>query len=330
MKKVLLVLYLIVCSCFCVHGQSLDSLFVDVRGAFQQDFGNKQYSNNLRLDYFNLHIFGTISPKINYRVRQRFNVIIDSTNPFRATDWLSINWKPNEKWTLSAGKGAILIGGYEYDAAPIDVYYYSQFCDNLKQGFSFGANVSYHFNEKQTLTFQVCNSPLTDGFTELYAYNLAWQGHIAPWWETLWSVNLVEDIGKKMMNYIALGNHMVFNKVFVDVDLLHRASFRQKNYFFTDYSIIAKAIWNIGRWNICGKWGYEHNSAENVDADGISYDSVLPAGKKYIYGGVGVEYFPLGNERLRLHLAFFGNDWDKMDVIQLGLKWKFYIINKNK
>jgi len=71
--------------------------------------------------------------------------------------------------------------------------------------------------------------------------------------------------------------------------------------------------------------GYERNEAGNVAPDGISYDLVLPAGNDYLYGGAGVEYFPLGDENLRLHAVWFRDNHDNIDHFDIGLTWRFTI-----
>ena len=310
-----------------VRAQQVDSLFFDARGSFNQVFDGR-YTSKLNAEYFNLQIFGSMTDKLSYRVRQRLNVGIDSSNPFRATDWLCLYWQATPKLKLYTGKTAVLIGGYEYDSAPIDVYYYSQFCSNLGQYFAFSVNGAYEFRPGQSMVFQISNSPLSSGFQDTYAYNLAWTGSFTDWWHTIWSVNLVEDEYSRMMNYVALGNHWAFNNVMVDLDLFHRASFNQDRFFFTDYSLISKVIWSVGSWNICSKVGYEFNSADNVDSKGLSYDTILEAGKHYAYGGFGVEYFPLHTERLRLHAAYFRDNFDQSNNIVMGIKWKFYVIKR--
>lgn len=313
-----------------IAASGVDSLFVDARGSFHQEILNGHYSSQMRADYLNLHIYGKINDSFTYRVRQRLNVWIDKQDPFRATDWMSLSWKATDKLTLMAGKSAILIGGYEYDSAPIDVYFYSQFCSNLSQYFAFGFNLQYEVAKSQYLTFQVCNSPLDTGFSEALAYNFVWTGGFAPWWETIWSLNFIEDPQKRVMNYIALGNHLLFNKVQIDVDFFHRASFKQQNFFLSDYSLIGKLIWRVGNWNICGKAGYESNDAANVNANGESFDTVLKAGTSYFYGGCGLEYFPLGNDDVRLHIAYYRDSFEHKDNLQIGLKWKFRIIGASK
>lgn len=309
-----------------LKAQSVDSLYIDARGSFRQQTVEGKYSSNLAAEYLNIQMWGHITDNISYRVRQRLNVGIDKENRFSATDWMCLKWQATPKLTLYTGKTAILIGGYEYDSAPIDVYYYSQFCSNLKQCFGFSANAQYEVLPRQNVTLQICNSPLSYGFQDMYAYNLAWDGCAFPWWKTLWSFNMVEDEYGRFINYIALGNHMTFNNFFVDVDLFHRASFQQEQYFFKDYSLVTKLIWTVGDWNICTKVGYETNSLDNIDKNGIAFDTVIKPGTEYFYGGCGIEYFPLHDETIRLHLAYYRDNFDHSNNLTLGVKWRFNIL----
>lgn len=329
MRKIVTILFFLFFTLGGMAQNAVDNLFIDARGVFHQELNNgKDYERQFVGEYFNLNILGHISPNVSYRVRQRFNKkVYDEKNMFNATDFLCINWKPSPRWTLTAGKYAVLIGGYEYDALPIDVYFYSQFCQNLYQGYSFGALATYEIAENQSLTAQVCNSPLSKGLQSLYAYNLMWRGRFFPFWHTIWSLNYVEDEFKRMIGYAALGNHCVFGPVAIDLDLMNRASLKQKN-FLSDYSINTKLIWTVGKWNICAKAGYESNDEENVDSEGRPYDVVILPGTSYLYAGCGLEYFPLGNDTLRLHAVYSRDNYIHRDNFDIGLTWKIHIINK--
>ena len=195
MKKIGFVLFALLLTSAAKAQNAVDNLFIDMRGAFHQEFnGGSEYKSKFIGEHFNLNILGHISPNVTYRIRQRFNKkVFDEKNMFNATDFLCINWHPTPKWTFTAGKYAVLIGGYEYDAVPIDVYFYSLFCRNLYQGYSFGALASYEAAKGQKITFQICNSPLSKGANNLYAYNLAWTGRIFSWWHTIWSLNSLQD-----------------------------------------------------------------------------------------------------------------------------------------
>lgn len=326
MKRIIISVVSILFACT-LSAQSVDSLYIDARGSFLQKTVDGAYSSALKAEYLNVQMWGSLTDNLTFRLRQRLNVGIDKDNPFSATDWMCLTWQATPRVKLYAGKTAILIGGYEYDSAPIDVYYYSQFCTNLNQCFAFSVNGEYEFLPGQSLALQIANSPLYYGFGESYSYNFAWVGGFAPWWKTIWSFNMVEDEYDRMISYIALGNHCRFGNLFVDVDLFHRASFEQSHYFFSDYSIVGKLIWSVGRWNLCTKVGYETNSPGNVDSHGRAYDTIIPPGTEYVYGGAGIEYFPLGNENVRLHLAYYRDNFDHSNNLTLGLKWRFDIIS---
>lgn len=328
MKKIALTAVLLVFSIAINAQNAVDHLFIDMRGAFHQELNDgREYESKFIGEYFNLNILGHIAPNVTYRIRQRLNKkVFDESNMFNATDFLCINWNPHPKWTFTAGKYAVLIGGYEYDAVPVDVYFYSRFCQNLYQGYTFGALGTYEISKGQKLTAQICNSPLSKGIQNLYACNLMWTGKFFPWWHTIWSLNYVQDEFNRMIGYASLGNHCVFGPVAVDIDLMDRASLKQNN-FLSDYSINSKVIWSVGKLNICAKAGYETNDNSNVDSEGRPYDLVILPGTSYLYAGCGLEYFPLDNEALRLHAVYFRDNLIHRDNFDIGVTWKVHIIN---
>ncbi len=311
----------------------IDKLYIDTRAIYHQETVSGVYSSTFRADHLNLNVFGHITDKVDFRIRQRLNKqVFDENNIFNATDFVYVNWQATPKWRFLVGKNAVLIGGYEFDAVPIDVYYYSQFCSNLYQGFTLGVSAAYGFAPGQEICFQVCNSPLSLGIENVYSYNLGWIGGFTPHWRTIWTFNLVEDHDKNMISYIALGNHFQWDNLLWDVDLMNRASFAQKRYFGTDYTIITKVIWTVGKWNLCAKGGIERNSAENVDpVTGREYDVIIKPGTGYLYAGAGVEFFPLkSRENLRLHAAYYRDNSFHRNNFDLGITWRVDIIKDRK
>ncbi|MBQ9661165.1 MAG: hypothetical protein IJV37_07930 [Bacteroidales bacterium] len=308
---------------------AVTQLYLDMRASFHQELDAGKYNSQFTGDHFNLNVRGYLTDKLDFRIRQRLNKkVFDERNMFNATDFLYLRWHAAPRWHFSVGKNAVLIGGYEFDAVPIDVYYYSNFCNNLYQGFAFGVNAEYEFLPGQNLVLQVCNSPLSLGFQGLYAYNVAWTGGFAPWWHTIWSVNFVQDEYHRTINYIALGNHMVWGGLAIDVDLMNRAGAGQKR-FFSDFTVISKIIWSVGKWNLCAKAGYESNALENVDDQGRALDLAVAPGTKNFYAGCGVEFFPLPNrDRLRLHAVYFRSSTIGVNNFDIGITWRLDIIAK--
>lgn len=305
----------------------VDEVSVDTRASFHQETREGVYSSHFQGEYLNLHIMGQLTDNLSFRIRQRLNKKIEDTNPFNATDFLWLKWQAAPKWSFTFGKQPILLGGYEIDSAPIDVYYYGAFTNNLYQYYAFGISAAYSPAPGQSISLQFIPSPISPVTQNAYSYNLYWNGHILPRWKTVWSYNLVEDMYARKMNYLVLGNKFELGALVVDLDLIDRASFQQKNWL-SDWSVIVKAILTLGKWNLCTKVGYERNDAANVDIDGISYDLTLPAGNDYFYGGAGVEYFPLGNDNLRIHLAYFRDNHDAVNNIDIGITWRFKIYRR--
>ena len=308
----------------------VDEIAIDTRASFHQDWTPGAYNSHFQGDYLNLHIWGHLNDKLSFRVRQRLNKKIDDQNPFNATDFLWLKWQINPKWAITAGKHPIMVGGYEIDSAPIDVYYYGAFSNNLYQYNAFGVSATFSPAPGQDISLQFCPSPVSPAKQNAYSYNLYWSGYIGRIWKTTWSYNYVEDERKQKMNWIVLGNKFLFGSLAVDVDFINRAAFGQKHFFFTDYSVIGKAIWSVGKWNLCTKVGYERNDAANVDANGESYDLVLPAGNDYFYYGAGVEFFPLGGDNLRLHAVWFRDNHDRIHNFDIGITWRFTLYKPKK
>ena len=306
----------------------VDQVYIDTRATFHQDLTNGEYNTHFQGDYLNFHVIGQFSDRLSFRIRQRLNKKIDDQNPFNATDFLWLKWQPTSRWSFTFGKQPILVGTYEVDSAPIDVYYYGTFVNNWVQYYAFGATATFSPAPGQDISLQFCPSPISPAKQNAYSYNLYWNGSFAPWWHTTWSYNYVQDETRKMMNWIALGNRFFLGPLALDVDFINRASFKQKQFFFSDWSLIGKAIVTLGKWNLCTKVGYEKNDAQNVDEDGQSFDLILPAGNDYFYYGAGVEFFPLGNENLRLHAVWFRDNHDNINNFDLGVTWKFMIYKR--
>ena len=114
------------------------------------------------------------------------------------------------------------IGGFEYDLAPIDVYFFSGFCSNVTS-YAFGGSVGYALSGNDQLTAQMCESPFSTAYDDIYAYNLLWQGKHGCW-STLYSLNMVEYMPGKFVNYIALGNQFNLGDVTLTLDLMNRAT----------------------------------------------------------------------------------------------------------
>lgn len=260
--------------------------------------------------YFNFLLGGDIGDHISYFLRQRIIAKPGSVSFFDNTDFLYIQYRFNDQWAIRLGKEALYVGGYEYDAAPIDVYYYTHFWGEI-HCFQLGVSASYTDKQKKNkIIFQFANSPhiYYEGSGDewkkgLFSYNLFWNGNFGVF-STLYSINLMEYERGSFVNYISLGNKLSFNKWSIYVDYMNRASsFR---YFFRDFTVVGRLDWHVSpSVNLFAKAGYDQNFAEDIWVE-IPKDPMMTPGFNYHFYGIGLEFRPLKYQDLRIH-AFVAN-----------------------
>lgn len=332
------VLFIIICIVFGIKSYSqnyVSTLSLQTRADwFGKFYDNDTSTNDSRFEgkYLNLIMKGNISDKLSYSFRQRLNKSnYDNNNLFKNTDFLCLNYNINDKFTLAFGKQVIYIGGFEYDYAPIDVYFYSNFWENITC-YAFASTIFYNINKSNTILFQVSNSPFSqEDFSNLYSYNLAWYGNFS-FLKTIYSTNMIEYKKGQYINYIALGNQINIGNFSLDLDLMNRASMNQRNFFFDDYSVIGKLQYNItDKFNCFLKAGQDKNSAQKdiINQDKY-YDLCVKPGIDYRFYGFGAEYYPLKNNKdLRLHCFCYSNNNDIKEYnVNFGLTWNMNIIKK--
>lgn len=241
-----------------------------------------------RGEYINMYLFARLYKGLSFRWRQRLN-ITNERNFWDSTDFLMMQYDFNRHWQVAAGKQVVAIGGYEYDRPAIDLYYNTEYWNNIPC-FQLGASVAYTFDSGDRLMLQFSNSPFRKaiGNNNTYGLSLMWTGRHGLW-ETIWSVNAFQCTGGRWINYIALGNR--FNllpegKLWLEADFINRASSRQ-TFLFKDCSVAAELS---GRphptLRVFAKYTYDVNHS-GTDADVCVYDGTE------IHGiGGGVEYQP--------------------------------------
>lgn len=301
---------------------------------YQQDYlsGDQVDSNSgFEGKYLMLRLDGTITPGLSYSWRQRLNKMHKDNSFFDATDWLYLDYRYRD-FSFSAGKQTVLIGSYEYDRNPANVFQFSVFNGNIAC-FQLGASAGYHLTGADCLTLQINQSPFFDtSHRNLYAYNLYWNGSHGCW-SPLWSANMVEYAPGHWINYLALGNRFDFKPVWLELDVMNRAAAHSG--FFTDNSVIANAGVDINeKVTVHAKFSLDRN------ASGRDADLCVADGTNLKMIGGGVEYYPLrrDNHSLRLHADAYtawGRNANSGDVMQnhtvlwsVGLTWQMDLFTK--
>ena len=249
--------------------------------------------------YLNLRLDGNLTDNLSYSWRQRFNKPHKDASFFDATDWIYLNYNL-DNWSFAGGKQVVAIGGWEYDRPPIDHYVYSVFCYNVRC-YGLGASIGRKLSTNDKLTFQFCQSPFfTSENRNLYGYNLMWNGSHG-FFDAIYSVNMMEYLPGRFINYISLGNKFTFDKVALELDVMNRASSHQ-TFFLKDMSVIADLAYSPnGNWKVFGKFSYD------VNKSGTDADLYVLNGTEMKMAGAGVEFTPFIHPRhtLRFHAAAF-------------------------
>lgn len=281
--------------------------------------------------YLKVIIDGKISDKFSYSFRHR--LYVDHNNPksfFNATDWANVTYAPNEHFSVTAGKQMICIGTIEYDYAPIDVYFASDFWNHVSP-FQIGVNVGYAPSRKHKLIAQITNSPFSEQSKEnLFAYNLMWYGTISSWYSTIYSANMIEYEDGHYINYLALGNKFMLNRTEIDLDYMNRYA-GKGTAFFEDFSISARVAHNVSESvKIFVKGGYDVNKSQESGVD-FMYDRYVMPGVELGFYGAGVEYYPVKKDRnsLRFHAFVFSNTSNPIPTtFNIGLRWRMKVLER--
>lgn len=337
MNRLVQLLSVAVFTTLCAMAQDEPVVRVDLeaRGDYQRDYVDGKAvrdSSGFKGQFLNLRVKGRITPHWAYDFRHRLNQTNFDSNFFDATDWLFIDYSPNERWTLSGGKQVVAIGGWEYDRAPIDLYFCSEFWNQVPC-YAWGASVT-HKCGSDALTFQFCQSPFQGYYkgADLYAYNLVWTGQHGVW-SPLWSANMVEWAQGRFINYIALGNAFDLGpKLRVEFDLMNRAAGRQR-FLLSDWSVMGEMACRPCRAvNVFAHASYDHNSS-GTDADLLVRD-----GTAITRVGAGVEFYPVRKFDIRLH-AYYCYSWgtntnpeaimrDRQHLAAVGVTWKVKVFDR--
>lgn len=291
-----------------------------------------------------LNIDGKISKRFSYTLCQRlFESAGDDSSVFGATDILTLNFEAGN-WAFSAGKDYVILGNWEYDAYDLDAYFdMNTMFYNSFDGRRWGVKAAWTNNsETSTFLFQVANSPYSEEpkVSSLYSYALGWQG---AWehYESYWTVNMWEYSHGSFVKNIALGNIFYFGDFSLTADFMMRAVELDK---LTDnMSLTLQPAYDIcDKVRLFGKFGWEKDSGNMFNEDGFSLDdlhaeneectTVMPAyilpDKDYLFYGAGVEYFPIkNNKNVRLHAVWSSNNYTDRHGINIGLTWKFDVVN---
>ena len=308
------------------------ALTFQARGDYQRNYVDGKAVKDdcgFKGQYLNMIVQGAVGKQFEYYLRQRLNKSSFDSNFFDATDMLYLTYSPTEHISVSGGKQTVAIGGYEYDRAPIDLYYCSEFWNQVPC-YEWGASATYRFSRRDALMFQFCQSPFRSFYkgTDMYAYNLQWNGTHGLW-STIWSANMMEWRQGRFINYIALGNLFRLGSRFsLELDFMNRASSHQ-TFLFKDCSVIGELAYRP-----CATLQLSAKCAYDVNRSGSPADLLVVDGTELTRVGAAVEFMPrIRHLDIRLHAAYCyswgtnsnpsGTTADRQSFMTVGATWKF-------
>ena len=305
---------------------TIDKLSIEGRADFDYFEQGETSTSGIDGKYFNFEIKGTFLQDFSYRVRQRFDMYYGSSK----TDYMIVTYQGHKNLSVTAGKMPLAVGGWEYDLAPIDVYYASQFW-NTFNCYDVGGQVAFHSNNKKhDIIFQITNSTFYENeenykFEGKYAYNLLWYGRMG-FFKTSYSFNMIEQTKHHYINYIALGNMFDFDRLDFYIDFMNRGFFHQKDFFLGDFTLIGEVKYAFtDKFTLVAKGGYDRNINDIYGKSQFMDMTVVP-GMEYTFAGLGFEAYPYkGNKNVRLHGFFAANKSDDLGLslqFNVGVTWR--------
>lgn len=299
MKRMILAAVVAICAAMTANAEKAeDGSLVNMMSVDGKLGYNYQYDKDLGMSNDNTgfkgqHIYllmaGNISKEVSYFYRQRFDNIGGSKDFFDATEILNLTWNVTDWLSVSGGKQVVALGGFEYNTAPIDLYYKSAFWWGFSP-YELGASVAVNVSKNDNIMLQVNNSSFryaSGGNT--YGFNLLWSGKHG-FYESYWSANMTEykvEKDGRWLNFIILGNRFhIGDMVDLDVDVVNRTKIADLK-FAKDYSVMSKlTVRPIDGLSVHAKYTRDYNDEVN----GVAEDMSIAMGTNVNIVSGGVEY----------------------------------------
>ena len=305
----------------CDVTEYIPDIRLDTKVGYNQNFTDK--TGRFCGDGLYLDINGKISKHFSYSLNHKIAGFEGSDLPgFGNTNWLLLTFA-TENFSISAGKDAIYVGSFEYDAYDLDSYdgMNSMYWNNCSP-WQWGISAAWYPAEDHSLSLQCLNSPFSNhDFGNLFAYALAWRGSW-DFYESYWTANLWQYDAGRFVKALSFGNRFYAGDFTFDLEYMTFSN-QVKDICRNNHTIIFAPSyeWSFGRaFAKCG-W-------EVINEDALGYDFT---GSNLFYGA-GVEFFPLKDNRdIRLHAAWM-SDSNNMccHILDIGITWKMNLTKAGK
>lgn len=315
MKRLMLSLVSMALFLNLAQAQNLTLAF-ETRGGIMFDDNPHFYA-----DYINLCVDAGLAPGLKFVWRQRFTKPLTGSQPLNATDMVYLDYKVGD-WTFSAGKQVLHCGGFEYDAAPIDIHFSTEFYSHI-ECYQLGVSVARQLGDYE-LVGQFCRSPYASMESAennaLKAFNLLFRGpYGSGGWIPLYSANLFEVTPGKYSFQFSLGNRFeITRSLAFELDFIGRSAPGSLS-LFRDMSAIAYVSIIPVEWcEIMVKGTFDRNDLWD--------NPMVERGCSNFKVGLGAYFFPLKeNKTVRLHCYYWHSS--EGNFVQTGITWKPKLLN---
>ena len=207
-------------------------------------------------------------------------------------------------------------GGYEYDAAPIDIYFAGEYWNNFSGAFNFALTAARHFGSER-LALQLSRSPYSvEALSGIYAINLSLSGKHDVF-SYIYSANFFQNVESGFMAHQSFGNSFSFGSFKFYFDLIHRLDMSSPT-FFKDFSLVGNATLHASDFvDVFAKAVYDRNDSVQ--------DPHIPVGTDLFKMGGGVELFPWKghHDDLRIHCLYYHA---AESALMIGLSCNLHIL----
>lgn len=246
-------------------------------------------------------------------------------------DWCNFTWHISDNFDFALGKIFFQTGSFELSYNDVDSHdNLSSVMWSMSQCYQWGASLAATTNsESTTLTFHFGTSQWGEKpfKSKLFQYAINWQGEYGCY-KSNSSIALMEYDRGEFVKHLCLGNRFEFEKTALELDYTVEST-SLKELFSQRSSLVLKTIFQIGKndhWEIFAKGGWEFDHTyDDIFTEGSNpsfYGTIVPSGiapgKDYIFYGAGVNWYPLSDRRLRIHLAATANNYAGCACILMG------------
>lgn len=232
---------------------------------------------------------------------------------------------------ITLGKDAIAFGGFEKAEDEFNGYLDAYSTSwHLIQPYLWGGKLAYNIDEDQSVFFQALNSPFVLDENRplafqngLMTYSAGWNGLMTENWETMWSATYMQTGDDVNIKMLSLGDRWSLGDWQLTLDLEARAQ-AAATLVNNEMTTVGEVRYKAEKFDAFSRFGWEfcHQTGNNYFADeeggryidGLIVPNFVTPDKDYLFGSLGIEYFPLKDRSLRVHAIGVANNFGGFSV----------------